>query len=418
MAIKSGQVIWTADGFIIDRLQTASVNPNVPKEKIYELGNNKSVATVRDIPELSFDVESYDVSCKFEAQILGISPGTLTAGQQLDFNLAQPLNILSPFRTSQQVFTIVNGAIVPHLGLQQVAYKFGVKSDASQTYTFKGDSVFYTPGVPVEDVFTGDGTTKSWTLSKTAIAYLNTTFGTTQYVLNVSVYNPDGTSHRLFNGTAFDYTDTSTSLTLNASTPAPISGAIIRVHYGATVASDPYSIPQSSNDADGISVKPAAIRAKDIDVFIGTNAATPVFSRWTGVQGFDMTWSVNLDANEEFGNPLVVSQDYVAASVDGTITTRDNTVAELFAKMAAASNVPANQVIGALSSTPLPMEIHLNDPETGTRLKTIYVPDARFDPPEINGRVNQKIETPFKFTSDTGTMFVYNGARPGGNSQP
>lgn len=418
MAIKSGQILATADGFIIDRLQSANVNPNVPKSKIYELGNNKTVTTIRDIPDLSFDVESYDVSCKFEAQILGINPGTLTAGQQIDFNAAVPLNILSPFRTSQNVFTIVNGAIVPHLGLQQVAYKFGVKNDASQTYTFKGDSVFYTPGVPVEDVFTGDGTATSWNLSKTAIKYHNSTLGADQYVLNVSVYNPDGTFYRLFNGAGFNYTDTPNSLTLNAGVAAPKAGAIIRVHYGATVASDTDTIPQSMNDADGVSVKPGAIRAKDIDVFVGTAAATPVFTRWSGVQSFDMTWAVNLDANEEFGNPLVVSQDYVTASVDGTVTTRDNTVAELFTKLAAASNVPADQVIGTLSSTPVPIEIHLNDPDTGARLKTLYVPDARFDPPELNNRVNQKVETPFKFTSDTGQMYVYNGARPGGDPNP
>lgn len=390
--------------------------PNLPKIPIYEVGSNQKLTTLRDIPELSFDVESYDTSCKFEAQLLGLAPGGLTTGQQIDFNNSVPLTVASPFRTSLSNYAIVNGVIVPHLALSQVQYKFGVKQNASQTYTLKGDSIFYIPGVPYEDVFTGNGSTKTFTLAHTAIEYFNPTLQVAQFVVNVSVYNTDGTFYRLFNGTSFDYTDTSTSITLNTATPAPASGSTIRVQYGSAAAE---TIAASANLADGVSVKPAALRAKDLDIFIGSTAATPVFTRLTGVQSFDMTWSTNgFDSNEEFGNPLVVSTDYVTADVNGTVTSRDDSVATLFSKIYQATGVTTGQVIGALSSVAVPMEIHLNDPDTGLRIKTLYVPDARFDPPDINARVNQKLETPFKFTSDTGQMFVYNVTRPGGVAAP
>ena len=415
MAIRSGQLLFTGDSLLIDRLQTANINPNIPLLPIYEIGSEQKLTTLRDIPNLSFDAESYDMSTKFEAIVLGIDPTTVTGGQQFDFNLQQPLTVASPFRSALNLYTIINGAIVPHLGLEQVQYRFGVGQDAGQTFTFRGDSIFYTPNVPYEDKFTGDGTTKTFTLGHTADPYFNSTLGETQHVLNVSVYNTDTTFYRLFNGAAFDYTDSSTTITLNSATAAPAAGSIIRVQYSSVAAE---TIAASANTADGISVKPAAIRAKDIDVFMGTSASTPVFTRWTGVQSFDMTWKVNLDANEEFGNPLVVSQDYVTADCSGTITTRDNTVTQLFQKIYQASNVTPGNVIGALSSTAIPMEIHLNDPDTGTRLKTLYVPDARFDPPQMNARVNQKLDTPFKFTSDAGLMYVYNGDRPGGSSLP
>ena len=32
---------------------------NIPPEKIYELGNWNSVATIKDIPEISFNLEGY-----------------------------------------------------------------------------------------------------------------------------------------------------------------------------------------------------------------------------------------------------------------------------------------------------------------------------------------------------------------------
>jgi len=43
---------------------------------------------------------------------------------------------------------------------------------------------------------------------------------------------------------------------------------------------------------------------------------------------------------------------------------------------------------------------------------TLYVPDARFTLPNIQSRVQTKLETPFGFTSDGGTLLVYNGERP------
>ena len=410
MAIKSGQILTQGDGYLIDRLQTSGItNLQIPEERIYELGNYYSLATIRDTPDLSFELQSVETSLKTEAILLGLNPSTLAAGQQLSLTNAVPLTILSPFRSAQNLYTTINGVIIPHLTLEQVTYRFGLKANAEQTYTLRGDSVFYIPGNPYEDVFTSNGTQTSFTLTKTALPYFNTTLGVTQYVVNVTVYNPDGTFYRLFNGTNFDYTDSATQITFNAGTPVPPNNATIRVQYGSAATQ---SITQAANAADGITVAPAAIRAKDIDVYIGSSAATPVFTRWSGVQSVDLTWKVNLDADMEFGNPLNVSMDYIIPDVTGTINLKSRSVSDLFAKIAQATNVPTNQVAGVLSSTPVPMEVRLNHPDTGARLKTIYIPDARFEPPAISARVNQKLTTPFRFMSDSGQMYIYDATPP------
>lgn len=354
-----------------------------------------------------------------EALLLGLTPGSVAAGQQFDFNLNQPFNVLSPFRSAQNYFNTIRGLVVPHLFLEQVVYKYGVKADASQTYTLRGDSVYFTPGNPYQDSFTSNGAQTSLTLSQPAIPYFNSTLGVYQYALNMSVYNTDGTFQRLFNGQKFDYVDNCSqtapvagpvTITFNNAGVVPATGSIILVQYGTTTAE---SVTQAQNNADGIQVSPGAIRAKDIDVYVGSTGATPVFTRWTGVQSVDLTWKVNLSANEEFGNPNVISEDYVTADTSGTITTRDNSVTELFNKIAQATNVAVAEVAGTLSSTPVPIEIRLSDPDTGVPLKTLYCPDARFEPPATQARVNQKLETPFKFMSDTGLFFVYQGERPG-----
>ena len=50
MALKAGSLLTTGnDSVLIERLQTGGPGTlNIPTEKIYELGNYESVATIRD----------------------------------------------------------------------------------------------------------------------------------------------------------------------------------------------------------------------------------------------------------------------------------------------------------------------------------------------------------------------------------
>ena len=161
----------------------------------------------------------------------------------------------------------------------------------------------------------------------------------------------------------------------------------------------------------GVSVKPAAVRPKDIDVYIGSADATPVFTRFSSVQSAEATWSVSLDPDQEFGNKHYVSQDYDVPNVSGSIGVRPYNPADMWDKLATITNVNPSNVVGPDSAIPVPMEIRINHPDTGARVKTIYVPDARFQIPGFSGRVQQKLETTLSFTSDGGFMYVYNGER-------
>ena len=448
MAIKAGQLLWSAGGtpgynFIIDRLQSADVRPNVPKESVMELGNQYTVGVVRDTPDLSFDCESFDMTAKLEAMILGggygwvtsvpsyfsnLDPASLSAGQQLDFNAQVPLNILAPFRSSQVIDTITQGCIVPNLALASFSYRLAVRQNAQMTATFRGDSIFYTPGLPYEDVMIWDGTATGGISDYTMQPYINVAVdGLTQHVLNMVYYNPDGTYGRLFNGADFDFTDTSTTWTFSASVTITAgiayftngnvmqTGALIVWDYSST---NSYSIPQSDNTADGTTVKPAAVRSYDIQVYFGSQASTPVWTQVSGVQGVDLTWTASgMEQNWEFGNALASSIDYVVPAVTGTVTVRPNTVTQLLNLLDTTADVAASHVIGALSSAPLPMAVVFRspgpDPAAGTAIKSLYTADAHFDPPDLSMRVNQKLDMPFAMQSDTGSFFTYNGLMPG-----
>lgn len=401
MAVKAGAILHDINGFVIDRIQTAGVgNVNIPEEKIYELGNWHTVATVRDIPDLSFDLESFDMSCEIEAILTGQDPETIMDGDEFDFLRSKPVNVLSPFKSNTDAYDIVRGIAIPYLTLERATYRFGLRQNATQQFTLRGDSIFYIPGTPYYEEFTNLGAT-TYNFGNSAIKYVEQ--GDDFYALSVTLKDSaTGDYVRLFLND--DYTNTSGGFTLLED--QSIDYDTVCVVYGsATAANYPQSVHETA------SVKPAAIRGKDIDVYIGTSGATPVFSRWTSVQSFEATRTVNIENDEEFGNTKFVDSGYDTADVTGTIGVKPRTPQELWEKIAEIANVPSNEIVGPYTTDLLPIEVRLSDPDTGDTLKTLYIPDARFTLPGVQGRVQTKTEVSFAFTSDGGQLVVYAGDR-------
>jgi len=401
MAIRAGQILHDADGFVIDRIQSAGPgNVNIPEEKIYELGNFETVATVKDIPDLTFDLESFDVVPELEARFVGINPDTMVVGHELDLDVAQPLDIISPFKSAQDAFDITAGVAIPYLTLERSTYRFGLRQNATQQHTLRGDSIFYIKGSPYYEEFTNTGA-NTYTFANTALLYDDA--GDNLYGLGVHLFDSaTGAYKRLF--LTENYTNTATDVTLLAD-ESPTYNTVAVTYGSASAASYPQTVHQTA------STKPAAVRPKDIDVYVGDLSATPVFTRWTGVQAIELTRSVNLEQDEEFGNNRFVDQSFDTPEVTGSITIKPNDPEELMDRIKEVTDV-SNNVVGALDEALIPIEIRISDPADGTVLKTLYVPDARFTPPSIQGRVQTKLEVTLNFTGDTGQMKIYNGARP------
>lgn len=381
-------------------------NLNIPTERINETGNYQTVATVRDIPDLTFEVESLDVSTEMEALALHLDPTTSDEGDEYDFNKAIPMDVISPFKTGQGLFSIYAGIVIPYLSLESVTYRYGLKANASQTFSFKGDSVFYVPGSPYyeQDVKNGNGI---YPFAHTALPYVDSR-GATNFALGVCWHNPATSLYkRLFKGP--DYTETSGGITLTAAAHAAMpAGSIIAVTYGSDVA-------DTRNQAvhQDTSIKPAAVKGKDIEVWIAYGA-TPVMELFTAVQSVEATRRVTLDPDGEFGNDQYVSQDYDIPAVSGNVVVRPRDVEDLFSKIALITNRGANEIAGPLSSQPVELEVRIFDPNatTPTVVKTLYTPDARFTPGATQARVGQKLEPTLPWESDSGVLLVYDGERP------
>jgi len=308
---------------------------------------------------LSFDINSVDVTTDFEATSVNIAHGAVTTGPggtTLDFQNSIPIDILSDFRSGNFLFNVVRGLVIPYLTLETVAYKYGLKANAEQTFTYRGDAIYYVPGIPYRDTAAGGSASYDFA-NGPAIVYHEA--GVAIYALGVCwVDATTGLYKRLIHGQ--DYTDTDTGITLVGGAGATPGTSVVSICYASAV---PKTITQAQSSSS-TAVKPGAVRSKNIDIYIGSGGATPVMSRLTGVQSFDVTRKVTLQNDEEFGNSHYVSSDYDVPDVSGTIGLKGVDPLDVIAKIQELAGVSTDEVAGPLTSPSVQVEARISNPDT------------------------------------------------------
>lgn len=286
MAIKAGQILHVANQFVVDRIQTGGPGDlNIPQDKVYELGNYQSVGIVRGVPDLSFNLECLDVDTEVEALLTGSSdPYADATSHKYELASNQPIDITSPWKTPYGDFTAVNGVAIPNLALASASYRYGITDNAGETFTLNGDSIYYIPGTPWQDIAAGDGTTVEY-LFEQGPALLYKEGGDSFYALSVSV---DGVRYtQISRAELADAALAGETLVYAPATSggedgvefavAPANDTMISIVYGSAIDAsytqngvDPYGSGTTHLVHQSVAVKPAAIRGKDIDVYFAT----------------------------------------------------------------------------------------------------------------------------------------------------
>jgi hypothetical protein len=488
MAVKGGQIIHVAnDQVLLDRLQTAGPgNVNIPRETVYELGNYRSVAQVSGVPDLSFSLESFDVTPEMEAFLLRKPVGTT---HSYDLATAKYVNLKSAFKPGLNAaapYDVDGSASIPCLRLEQMSYAFGVgTTNARQTATLRGDTLYYSNGSTYIQEVAGSGTAgQTITLDEDAYGLMEggqlrytlaitagekrLTYGVDYTeavgtvtagaasvtitlvdavaatdVVAVSYHSPAIESfpqsvHALVSGVGTTSTASAsigaTSVTVTSSTGFAAGNTIILGTGTAGELAVVSAVPDATHltlasalvaaHASGTAVsvyapttKPAAVRGKDIDVYIGpahpvgTAPATAIGTWRHGVQSANADWRVTIQNDEEMGNSHYVDSDFDVPQVSGSITFRPRDVAAIMALVNDFGNnsdaLTTHRAAGVGDGVTLDLQIAIRNPADGRVLKRIHVPDARFTVPGYQGRVQQKLDLQVQFQSDQGLLYVY-----------
>jgi hypothetical protein len=404
MAIKAGQILHVGSGFLVDRIQSAGAGSvNVNTERIEELGNYQAVATIRDIPDLSFEMETFDMGTEIHELLFNAGAGD-AAGTAYNTEIdIIPIDIISPFK-GEGLFTTVRGLVIPFLNVESLAWNFSIDNAAALTVGLRGDSIFYVPGSVYREEFVGDGAATTFTFGAgtggTAGPALKTVIdGANHFALSVLVEDTTTTPStwsRLRFG--IDYTNTATDITTTATYAATDN---IYVTYGnATAATYNQGVHKTVAAAT-----PAAVKGRHIEVQFGAGPTS-----WLGVQSASVEWRATLERDEEFNNPNVVDQDFDVPDVTGTITMKAATAAALFDQILAIHGITSPDIVNAVSEPPqIDLRLLVKSPTDGSTIQTLRVPDAQFDPEAIAGQVGNKLEVDFNFISAGGDLDVYKG---------
>ncbi len=400
MAIKGGQILHVAGAiqttdvgvFVVDRIQTGGVTGiNVNEDKIEELGNVVTVGTLRDIPDLTFEVESFDVSTEMESIVIG-GDDTEAGGFKFDLAVTKPLDILSPYK-SAGVFTVDDGSVViPNLTLESVSYSMSLTDAMSTTWGFRGDSVYYVPGAAYRESFSGDGIV---TVYSPANTMLQTVIGA-QTFFALAVY-VDGVKQKI----VVDYTDDATDVTFLVAPPSGTDNIVIV--YGSAVQDTFLQAVHNTTD-------PAGVRGRDIQIQLGDGAAA--YTDWFGVQSVNIDWAVTLERDEEFDNPFVVAQDFDTPDVTGSVTMKPADVAALYSQIAQIADLTSTDIINATQD---PAEVEFRaiiKDAAGVTTKTLQLDNVKWEMPALQGNVGQKLEADFTFTSADSVLNVFKGDQP------
>jgi len=407
MAIKAGQILHVGNDFLVDRIQSAGAGSvNVNTERIEELGNYQAVATIRDIPDLSFEMETFDMGTEIHELLFNAAPGD-AAGTKYDAEIdVAPMDVISPFK-GEGLFTTVRGLIIPYLNVESLAYNFSLDNPGALTVGLRGDAIYYVPGSVYREAFVGDGIATIFTFGAgtggVAGPALSTVIdGVTTYVLGAMTEDTTTTPStwtRL--RTITDYTQTSTTIDFTATYPATTNMWVL---YGNAAAA---TYAQGVHKAVAAAT-PAAVKGRYVEVQLGAAQ-----DKWFGVQSASMEWRATLERDEEFDNPFVVDQDFDVPDVTGTITMKAATAAALFDQILDAHGITSPAIVNAVTDPPeLDLRLVVKSPTDGTTIQTLRVPDAQFDPEAISGQVGNKLEVDFAFTSAGGDLDIYKGAVP------
>lgn len=480
MAVKGGQLVHVGNGVVlISRAQNIGPGQlNVPTTKIYEVGNYKSVTTIRDTPDLTFNLESLDMSTEIEAMLAGayigrsvaaagaitaaspnltvtggaftsadvgrqvIVPGAGTGGADLvstivsvtdathvvladnagttvatadvriatngiDLATAVPIDIASQIKAGKSApapFAVVASVAIPFLYLDSLNYRLGMHDNATQTASLRGDTIFYNPGPAFVESVVGIGSSGQTVV--TAHPAYQSADADSRRVLAVTVGNK-----RLTFGS--DYTETYGSV----SGGAAVTTVLLADTYAATdtiriIYSSPDAVSYPQSVHPDTTVKPGAIRGRDIEVYVGgydpNDVAGSQVNKLSGVQSVAVTWQVTLDKDEEFGNHYAVGQDFDVPTVNGSVDIRPADPTDWHRLLMKFTGITdATKVIGPSTAVPLALDIVFKHPDTQKVIKRLNIDDARFTAPGYSGQVQQKLNVTVPFESDEGDLLIF-----------
>ena len=417
MAIRGGQILHLGgSATIIDRLQSAGADVNIGTDTIREVGNYLNVDKVSQDPDITFSMETFDVSTEAEALLSGrLDDANADAdGTEYLFSEFKALNIISPWKdeAAGSAGTVDGGVILPGYEATRASYRFGVEDNAGVTFEVSGSDQYLARFVPQNEILAYGGGSPSAQISASAVLHRVGGYdsGEQKYILGVVKNGQtqiDGTDYTI---TPSAGAGAEKAVVTFADAPSASDKVEVAYFASAVTASFPQTIHPTTT------VKPGAVRGRDIKAYFQLPASGYEASgrvRLPGVQSVTVDAQKQTTLEREMGTLLPIGRTTESVDVTGDMGVHPAGQAAFFKLMRQITGVDALEVVGVLNDFPIGLEIEiLNPKDRSVTLKTLYVNDAKFQVPGTPARAGAVVDFTINWESKDGELYIYKGAKP------
>lgn len=401
-------VVSLAGRYRLGRVQRADVGATLPNTPVKELGSNKLVGRIFDIPEVTATVNSFDVGARTAFTLAGVDWAAAASGTRIEAQDIKYVCLVQTFKGALTSTDIARTLYVPGAKLERFSYNYSVGGDATEEFSFSAVARRWLK----YDVAIASGTVSASGILTFTPAARVLNDGT--YVLSVFASGIGYVPHE--NITA----DSSTSVTFDTTVVAPGTPVVITYHSDLTNQWDyTYNFAHIPPSYTPVPDQPVGVRGWGVELYLvqsGQSNVRVYRAQTCTIQGQYPNTKV-----QELGNESLVGYIDDIPDVTGTldIIQSDFKVQETLSNddAHAGDNWDADQLgtgdWGLLVKVFRRGASRSADPE-----KTLWLPKLDITQEQNQAQVGQDSRVTFNFSSRTNQVYIYKGAPSGGILTP
>lgn len=125
-----------AGRFRLGRVQRADVGANLPNTPVKELGSDKLVGRIFDLPEVTATVNAFDVGARAAFTLAGVDWAAVPSGTRIEAQDIKYVCLAQSFKSAGASQDIARTLYVPGAKLERFSYNYSVGGDATEEYSF------------------------------------------------------------------------------------------------------------------------------------------------------------------------------------------------------------------------------------------------------------------------------------------
>jgi hypothetical protein len=387
----------------LGRVQRADINMNIPTTTVQELGSDKQVGKIFDLPEVSVTVSAIDVGARTAFILAGEDWATAASGSYVEAQDITYACLVETFK-SQTTDDIARSLYVPGAKLSRLSFNYSVNGDATEEYTFDATDRRWLK----YDVAVTSGVTSASgviTLSPAARLLKNGNYYLSAFASGTGYLTAESFSSSTTNNVTFDTT-----------VVAPGTPVLVTYHADLSNQWDyTYEYPNVAPGYTPAPDQPIGVRGWGIEVYLVKSGQT----NEKMYRGQTVTLQAQFPQTRinELGNQEAVGYTQGIPEVTGTFEALQHDFRLLEIMSGDDDSSDDNWEPDDLGSGDWGLEVRLwrrNADRINTQPeKTIYIPKLDITQENNGAQVGQDSRVTYNISSRDGKIYMFKGSRIG-----